>query len=247
MNGTSFRTLKSAPIVEAVLDFRVPALNVDPGLLERWKDAFIGSFAEMEEGRRVEGIVQVVAGTVSQSLSDSGVRSLLFRSEARQEAVRVDDSGFSFSKLRPYTTWADVLASAKRWWSEFERITHPGSPHRLALRYINQFTIPSGLAAEEFLTAPPFVPANFGSNELRATLTRQTLVDTSSTVASRFVQAVEVGETGIRVLIDIDSFDVGEFDPQASEFWERFEMLRTVKNTIFFGAITPYAVEEFDK
>ena len=66
--------------------------------------------------------------------------------------------GFTFSKLRPYSDWENVLAEAQRLWTHYTTVAPIEFAHRLAVRYINNFSIPAGRGIQEYITDPPVVP-----------------------------------------------------------------------------------------
>jgi uncharacterized protein (TIGR04255 family) len=243
----SYPTLKTAPITEAVIDLRVAtSVPFTPEVLQRWRDAFAPSFPKIEEQRKLEGLVELVDGGLRQSMSDHGVRRLVMRSEDRGEAVIVSDNGFAFSKLRPYTDWPHVFASARDLWALYARTAEPESLTRLAVRYINHFGIPSASSLGDYLEAPPALPVTVAMSEVDNLFRRLVLRETETDIETVVVQAIDFGGGEVTVVLDIDSSLSGSFVPN-DEVWTHFEELRAAKNRIFFGSITRRAEEEFNR
>jgi uncharacterized protein (TIGR04255 family) len=243
------RLLKNAPITEALIDIRAsPAGILAPEALGRLREVFGEAFPQVEDQRQGEFFIQLVEGRATQpTVSDLGITGLLFRSEERNEAVQVQQDGaFVFSKLRPYSSWEDVSGAARRFWLTYSSVVPVSQINRMAVRYINQFVIPAQRSVAAYLTAPPAIPDGIDTSPIKQSLSRLVLVGPAK-IVSRVTQATEAVESGTSVLIDIDCFREVQFAPTEESFWSSLEELRRMKNRIFFGSITPFAVEEFDK
>lgn len=247
MEGSRYPALKSAPITEAVIDMRVSrAAPFRAELLKLFRNEFVAYFPEVEEQRQVEAVVELATGGVlRQSMSDNGVRRLVMRSQERAEALIVTDGGFAFSKLRPYSTWPQVFDAARRWWARYSEVAGVELLSRVAVRYINQFTIPMS-ALSEYLYSPPAPPRTVESGELQESFTRLALHDPEAEVDTILVQAVTFTDRGVSVILDIDASLSGAF-PANDDLWAHFTELRDAKNRIFFGSITAVAQKEFNR
>ena len=182
-----------------------------------------------------------------QSTIGEGVRGAVFRSRAGDEVVQARDDGFSFSKLPPYTNFDEVIAAAKRYWPIYYRLAPVDFVPRVAVRYINQFVIPRSHRADEYLTAPATEPEDIAPHVVTGALKRLSLIDPGPGIQSTVIQVTEPVDMGTGVLIDIDSYRIGNFKPEGDAFWELFKELRDAKNRIFFGSIHELAAEAFDK
>ena len=244
----SYPTLRNAPITEAVIDLRVAAaLPFTPDLLQRYRDQFVSAFPQIEEQRRVEALFESVeGGPVRQSMSDYGVKRLVMRSDDRNEAVMVSDTGFAFSKLRPYTDWPHVFTAAKEFWLRYADVAKVEGLARLAVRYINHFPVSRGSSLSDFLEAPPELPKTVTLGEVQSVFRRLALRDIRTDIETVVVQAITLGADEATVVLDIDASLSGSF-PANEEMWTYFEELRAAKNRIFFGSITPHAEEEFNR
>lgn len=243
----AYPTLRNAPITEAVIDFRVSTSKpFTAELLATMRDRLAAAFPVVEEQRSVEQVVEVVNGRVRQPVADQGVRRIVLRSEERQEAVLVSDSGFGFSKLRPYTNWEDVFSSAQRWWAHYLAAADVESVNRVAVRYINRFSVAGG-QVEAYLEAPPRLPKDVPSDGLANVFSRLLFRDGETETETAVVQFIEWSGPDASVLMDIDASRSGRFSPDDEGFWGLFRELRAAKNRIFFGSITTHAREEFDQ
>jgi uncharacterized protein (TIGR04255 family) len=243
----TFPTLAKAPIREAVIAVTVSLRSpLGPEGRSRLKGSFRAVFPVAEELRGFEGMVQIVEGRVTQSVNDQGVSGLLLRSERGDEVLQVREDGFSFSKLRPYSSWDRVFASAQAAWRKYAEVADIDLATRLAVRYINQFPIPSPSALPSYLTAPPSLPGGLDNVRLRGALARLFFEEERTGITCRLTRATEETPEGMAVIIDIDAAATGTFEHTEAGFWETFTHLRTLKNKAFFGSLTPDALKDFD-
>jgi uncharacterized protein (TIGR04255 family) len=78
---------------------------------------------------------------------------------------------------------------------------------------------------------------------MRLVLPYPDLVSTGIVTAA--VEPPSAEPTSLTLLLDIDVFREGQFDPGGPELWEMLERLRNLKNTIFEGSLTRKAKELF--
>ncbi len=224
------RNLKHAPITEAVIDLRVKARGDFVSYIPALRTAFLESFGTVEE----------------QAGDQIGPHGLIFPKTPQSEAVQTSESGFAFSKLRPYTSWEDVLDSARRYWAVYRQVVNVEVVSRIGVRYINQFHVRSDEGLGEYLTSPPQVPETVAGLEVTNTLSRFVL-KSDAAVSARALYSTRADDSGKLVIIDVDASKLGDFDPDTFGMWQTLEELRRMKNRIFFGSITERAAEEFDR
>ncbi len=239
--------LTNAPIVEAVIDYRVlrregtvadSFAGLTPALGSQYSKALLLHSVEarfgMEHGKSIEPTT-----TTSAMGWQYSAGSLVAQ-------FRID--GFTFSKLEPYTTWEEVFAEASRLWQLYVAKAQPPEVIRVAVRYINRLRVPVPAELSEYLAAPP-VLASPSPQRLRQFLCRMAVDDPSRNISAVVVQASEplIGQEAIALLIDIDAFkenlSVAPTDPSLPE---TFGQLRDLKNEIFFASLTEKAVEMYE-
>jgi len=243
--------LDRAPITEAVIDIRVQLPETATAeLLAVLPPDLAGEYSNREELHVFQGELQLQlpAGLVQHSRSDMGIRGYRFISTTRNAVVQMRLDGFTFSKLRPYTDWENVLEESQRLWAHFATVAPIEIAHRLAVRYINNFPIPAGRRIQDYLTDPPVVPEDLPHRTaIRSALSRLVLIDPENQVNSIVTKGLEVSHgNGIAVVIDIDSYKAGEFPVADGSFWNEFAQLHETKNRIFFGSLTPTATQDFE-
>jgi uncharacterized protein (TIGR04255 family) len=177
-----------------------------------------------------------------------GVQGYLFISQPRTEVVQLRLDGFTFSRLRPYTNWEEVLRAARRLWNHYANVAPVEAVVRVAVRYINNFSIPPGRYPADYLTTQPAMPEGLQRISIRSSLSRLLLHDLATGANSVVAQALEHANGSVTaVVIDIDSYKTEEdFGLSGEAFWPHLEQLRDLKNRIFFGSITEAAAQEFE-
>ena len=237
--------LQNAPIVEAIIDFRVV-----------WQEHVSAeTFADLgssigEQYTKTGSIqsLQTRFGVDNGKLLDPWQlqTSLGFRYQTATEIAQFRLDGFTFSKIAPYTTWGEVSAEAFRLWKVYVNAAKPRQVSRVAVRYINQMQLPAVKDLGEYLTAPPQLPEPIPQT-VRDFLTRVNVRDEIRNASAVILQALEprMDPSSISLLLDIDAFREVYETLDDSGLLAVFERLRELKNEIFFASITESIVEKY--
>ena len=177
---------------------------------------------------------------------DLGVDGYLFESSDKLQIVQFRLDGFTFSRLRPYQTWESLRDEAQRLWGIYKESVNPIGASRLAVRYINQLDVALPANANEYFTKPPQTSSD-ASSGIESFFSRM-VVNHPEGISSIVIQAFEKPENSVttRLLLDIDVFklttlkidDRKTWEIEERKIWEAFELLRQIKNKIFFSSIT---------
>jgi uncharacterized protein (TIGR04255 family) len=168
------------------------------------------------------------------------------RSADGRRVVQLQLDGFTFSWLRPYSTWQDLRDEAQRLWAIYARYARPEAIVRTAVRYINHIALPPPVHdLDEFFAALPDLPDAW-PRTVTSFLYRTALIDLASGHQAVVTQISETGkEPGSLVfLLDIDCFSTAAFPDEAAA-WETLDRLRGLKNRIFFDSVTERTLETF--
>ena len=263
MNETTppFPHLSKAPIVEAMIDFRVRLPeDFDIACFKALHPQFQAEYPKVEDKKLVEHLLEQMPGKdVTHSVKDHGIHGYFFRSADDANIVQFRRDGFTFNRLKPYTSWEQVFPEATRFWKLYVETCRPIDISRIAVRYINRLMLPGPqLEFTEYLAAPPALPGGETSSlakfdaPLAATpqlvsgfVSRVVINDADSHITAAVVQALEPPSEDryIPVILDIDVFqqNVSNLSPDA--VLTRFEKLRDMKNRAFFGSITNKTLE----
>src|SRR5438034_2600089 len=136
----------SAPITEALIDIRVQIPEqVSPPRLELLHKQIQNEYPNKKarRGWAQKFEFKVPEGSMAADSKDLGVDGYLFSSADEKQVVQYRLDGFTFSRLRPYLQWNQILEEAKRLWVIYAEAVKPILLTRLALRYINSIEIPS--------------------------------------------------------------------------------------------------------
>ncbi len=245
-----FPVLTNAPIREALID-----VQFAPEI----------SFEQIElKFRRIEaryGALQAMdAMDLSIEVNDTGTVIHTPQVKLGYRAVSIDGlfvfqirkNGLSMSRLRPYEHWASLLEEFKIAWDAFDLNEGERVLTRIAVRYINEITLPKAESVEidDFLAYGPKIPRSpplflnsfFSRNEIvdlaqdKMIIVNQALVRDALTTNG----APQVS----RLLLDIDTFTPANPNSkvfEASTLQTHLESLRHVKNEIFNEHTTPKA------
>jgi uncharacterized protein (TIGR04255 family) len=239
--------LRNAPIVEAVIDFRVLRKEgASPDRFAALQSAIGSRYSQADLMQSVEAqfTINQEKGPISSAVAAPiGWR---YRGGSMVAQFRVD--GFTFSKLDPYTTWEDVFSEALRLWAIYVRLAEPSEIVRIAVRYINRLQVPLPARISDYLEAPPVLPLPI-PQQLRQFLSRFAIDDVTRNASAVIVQASEplIGPPAIVLLIDIDAFMENlAVAPDYPRLAEMFLQLRDLKNEIFFASITEKTAEIYE-
>jgi uncharacterized protein (TIGR04255 family) len=248
------RHLNNAPIVEAIIDIRAKLRdNFDVHEFLPLKEALINNYPVVETRREFElgGKIEVSGkrevGKFEQTFADKGIIGYLFKSHDGEKVVQFRKDGFTFSRLKPYTNWQEVVEEAKRLWKLYVDKASPEVITRIAVRYINQLDIPLPINNfAQYLTAPPIIPENLPQDVCHF-LTKITILDEKTGIMANIIQGLQSisKKDYVAIMLDIDVFkskESGSIGFTESELWPTFEQLRDLKNRIFFDSITEETV-----
>jgi uncharacterized protein (TIGR04255 family) len=244
---TKFPHLARAPVVEALVDFRVrpsPAFDVKifEDLNARLKDRY-PTIAPIREFLATIGIEEGKPSGPGVVETHKGFR---FEGADSRLVVMMTADGCTISRLKPYETWEKLIEEARLIWELYVSTVQPEAVIRVATRFINRVEIPLPLADfDEYLTSPPQVPKNL-PQYVSEFLSRMVINDPNDGITIVLTQALEpILQTSsyLPVLLDIDVFKGDTYEPRGLEIWKLLERFRDIKNETFFASLTPKALE----
>jgi uncharacterized protein (TIGR04255 family) len=242
--------LSRAPIIEAIIDFRIEPEKEFP--LNKLSDlvAKVGDTYPQHEKRNLfESRVKIMPSQrqISQSTHEKGLHGFFFKSEDEQNIAQFRVDGFTFNHLEPYTSWDPIFTEAKRLWGVYADIMAPEFVTRIAVRYINRLKLPLSIKElSQYLTILPQIPDDLPKS-VSSFLIKMVLVEEQTGLMANITQALESGIVSdhVPIIFDIDVYREGRFKPNDPEIWRVFGDLREMKNRIFFRYITDNTVELF--
>ena len=239
-----------APITEALVDIQVVGPE-DVGLpeLRRFNEGSEARWPKVHTQLQWANQLHLEGATNTSTLtSKHGVRGFVFLSEDGKEVVQVRRDGFTFSRLHPYTSWADLRAGASEAWSRYRELARPSAVRRIGLRYINRLHLPAGpLELQEWFRLQPSTPDELGP--LSDLLLRVVLRHPDD---ARYAALVTLGtappeaDNASAFLLDVDTWVEQEL-PSDDGLWSTLDDLREFKNDVFFGSLTPTTLDRLQQ
>ncbi len=242
------RHLNNAPIVEAIIDFRVMlSPDFDPKIFASIKENLHTKYPKVQVGHMISGSIKIKDDKpIIEPPEDMGIKGYKFTSDDGKEVAQFRIDGFTFSRLHPYTKWEQVLEEAKRLWKLYASKASPKAINRIAVHYINRLDIPSPVEDfADYLTSPPVLPSRL-PQELSQYLFRLVIHENelSAGIVQTLVKSPKKKHIGI--IMDIDVFKASKGGINEDGIWPTFDRLRELKNRIFFNLITEKTARLFE-
>jgi uncharacterized protein (TIGR04255 family) len=245
----NIRYLPHAPIREAIIDCRVKAPDsFRPVAFHSLKHEIGSDYPRIDEQVGFEGQLKVEKDQLSQSARQTGLMGVVFRSTNGENVAQFRIDGFTFSRLRPYTSWESIFPEAFRLWKLYEKQMVPEFITRIAVRYINELRIPIQLGDfSEYLNSPPIVPPDL-PRQIAGFLTRIVIPASEFGAEATITQAM-VGPADpnfVNIILDVDVHRSRQYEISDETIRSEFEQLRQLKNRIFFSSITEKTARLFE-
>lgn len=247
MDLPSFPKLASPPIHEATLDIRIRARpGVKPEDLAPLRLVLEDRFPSVEVMRSLEATFELKAGQrPTAKTSEAQQVGLLFRSADGKLILQARVDGMTLSRLKPYSSFDEIFPVFVDCWQSYVKATNPSGATRIAMRFINRFDIPHSGKLQTYLTIPPAAPIDDVS--MVASFHRDVFQFTDRPYSAIVTTALEpsIDGSSSTILLDVDAFCEGAFELTKDAIKKTFLELRTIKNQVFFAALTPNALEPF--
>jgi len=243
------RYLKNAPIREAILDFRVKARQgFHAQEFEALRTRLRDQFPKMDKRSRFETMVQMSEGGAQSKTQDLGLQGYFFKSEDERNVAQFRIDGFTFNRLRPYTSFDEILPLAMEMWDVYCGVAKPEVVTRLAVRCINDIPLPGSLIElEEYLRAAPTIPPELPQG-LSSYVSRVTIHQDEPRLTANIFQAYQSDITTrqIKVILDIDVYKQHQYAVDEPAISDTLQQLRAFKNRIFFNVLTDETLRQFE-
>ncbi|MFT4641268.1 MAG: hypothetical protein ACI8T1_004605 [Verrucomicrobiales bacterium] len=230
-----------APIVEAVFDIQCKVKDgFDLKGLKAAASAKLGNDYPTARDQFIS-THQITPDGVS---LNQGLRGFHFHSADSKQIVQFRSDGFTFNRLVPYTSWNALQPQAKQLWEVFNTLAPVEEVSRIALRYINRLLLPTGVPLSDWLHVRPasdtldgLTPTGF--------LTRIQFTDGQGNLGAVNVTTQPAQGQELPILLDIETTRIKAFDLNNEELWQIFLDLRTLKNRLFDGSLTPACLDHY--
>ncbi|HET7231057.1 MAG TPA: TIGR04255 family protein [Longimicrobium sp.] len=241
------RHLSRAPLTEALVDFRIPPHS--PSIreaLEALAERLGDEYPNKDEQEQVGAHIELARGEVVAEPIVNRFYGFLCRSQDGLSIAQFRIDGFTYNRLRPYTSWKELLPEAMRLWGLYCQATGCEGVIRLGLRYINHLSIPSGAALSDYLLLGPAISPTLPGN-VQEFLTRVVLHDIPDDLTAAVTVVVEpIGAEDKSVLLDVDAFSEMHAPADSPTVEETLQVLHDFKNRIFFNSLTDAAIRRYE-
>ena len=244
---SDYPNLPNAPIQEALVDLRC---KLPDGLGVSAFDDLRAKLADSYPDQKPRRVFQAQFGVRGEeafvATEDAVVDGYLLKTADGKKFAQFRLDGFTYNWLRPYDSWKSLRQEAMSLWEDYVSVVTPEEVTRIALRYINRFSIELPAELNTILRVPPELPPEIPSG-IAQFLFRWIVDDPETNARCHITQSSEDSKEANHtdIIVDIDCFVMGTPGFPLEDLWDRLDELRVLKNRIFFNSLTPEALEMF--
>jgi uncharacterized protein (TIGR04255 family) len=236
-----------APIVEAIIDLQVRYDTEDASVLQKRFDDFSKEHSSDLPGilpislfqmglQRTPGVPNLQTNF---GQSQVGLRLATVQND---RVLQVQQRGFTFSHMPPYTEWTTFRKEALAYWDSYIKICGVRDVTRLALRYINRIVInQESIQLKDYFQIYPEMPKGMPDDItgyfMQVHIPQVDMPKESIAILNMALERPETPQT-ISVLLDFDIFLSAEYEAHSLLVWDYLDQLRDRKNKIFESCIT---------
>jgi uncharacterized protein (TIGR04255 family) len=246
-----FPHLQHAPIVEAVIEIRSRAeVAWNEGVVSQWLKPKLSDYPQIASQNEFQQEVRFGLGREPEAKQhDLGWKGLRFQSADGCHIAQFNRDGFLFSRLPLYQNWEQLRDEGMRLWNIHAELARPTEAQRLGLRFINRFVLPvQEMKFEDYIQPHPTPPRDLDLPFL-GFFHHETLVVPTSPYAINVARTIQLPQDprsqGLAIILDIDVFTLQPFELRQDLLVTRLAEMRWLKNKVFFGSVTPKALESF--
>lgn len=246
-----FPHLPSAPIVEAVIQWRARADR-------QWKaddlrDELLKRLPEFPESRpQHQFTFEAEFGDSDTARHERTVRWVGFRLESidKRYISQFNRDGVTFSRLEPYNDWISFSKEARRHWHVFRELASPTEVQRLGVRFINRIELVELSNLDTILTQPPkcLHQLDLPVSGFLYQSTHEVPEYPFCINVSRTVQPASPPQRdGYGLILDIDVYTTRALECDDAEIDRHLAMMRSLKNMVFFSLLKEDALKPFKR
>lgn len=243
--------LSNAPIVEAVIEFGiVPPAGVTVETLDSMRRRIEASYGPMDDLYSLTGqfTFDSKTGTTTSDVEERSHVGFRTATPKSERLVTLTTSSLAFHKLKPYSSWDEVLPEAWTLWEMYREQLRPEGVRRISARYVNHLDLPAPERLRDYLTKIPSVDEK---HLVRGYAKLLQIRDRDSDLLANLVEQLSINKKsdGLRVNITIDNdvYAEGHLEPSDDKgLRERLELIHGLKNKLFREALTEKAIAFYE-
>jgi uncharacterized protein (TIGR04255 family) len=244
--STSNHCYARPPVVEAIIDLHL-AFDTPPSP-DSYKACIDRLSADFPLHTPINTVKVGVNTSESNATYEQNQVGYRLSSDTNSRVLQLKNNAFTVSQLPPYPGWSDFFEMAKLSWTAYLEAFKPIKVTRVAVRFINKVVIPAGrVELEDYFNLGYKIPNNIQQDTvaflLQLALPQQ---DIEGVVCNlNFVQTPSEKPDTVSLVLDLDLYKSGEFDPSSDDVLGLISKMRTRKNEIFESCITDKTRELF--
>ena len=180
--------------------------------------------------------------------STSGWLGMEFRDKEKQFVLRLQKDGISYHKLKPYTSFTDILPQLKELWWKYCEIFQPAGVSQIGLRFVNRIELPNDVTAEnlsDYLSVVPHVKLP-SETDIKNILSRVHVESNELSGYISFSNVSTIQPSIEAVILDIDTWKSHDSSASNQVIWNDFSELRAFKNKLFLESLTEKCLSLFN-
>ncbi len=231
--------LDDAPIIEAVVDIDcdMPSDFTLAAVEAEATNRFLDAYPETKKSFLQQQQIQFRPQEPPQVTATQALRALQFFSGDSLQLVQVRSNGYSFNRLRPYSSLDDYLPEIQRTWQLFVELAAPVQVRKIALRYINRILLPmeaGRVPLDRYLRLGPRLPEEHEFTYLGFLNQYSAIEPGSGNALTITLTSQPMEQQGLPLIFDIETRR--EFGAQPGN-WDELKKvilsLRKLKNRVF--------------
>lgn len=170
--------------------------------------------------------------------------------DENKNVLRIQRTHLSFHFFNKYVKWDNMLSEFQSIWKEFSSMIQVLEINRVALRYINQISVPNELpnGIQDVVNLLPLVPADV-SDTLEGFFMQLNIPGNAENLKGVVTETILPADSSRplpSILLDINVIQSENLNNEVALF-NAFNALRKFKNQIFFGCITERTLKSFNQ
>jgi uncharacterized protein (TIGR04255 family) len=245
------RQLRTPPIIEALIDFRVLlSAPISKDSLRPLIEEVRQEFPEVHEQQHFEAAFRVEDGRMVPPEAREIFQGVRLTKNDGNRQVQFRTDGFTFNNVGQYIGGDALIAEALALWPRYVAVARPDKVTRLAMRYINRLMdLPwrQGDPFGRFLGAAAELPEP-GPQAVTEFLSRTVAHDArgpTAIVTQNFGPGPDP-QHPFQITLDVDVFVQELLPTEPAELRPKLDTLRDVKNRAFFSLLTEEAVKLYE-
>lgn len=234
-----YKKLKTTPIKEIIfnISYSENIKNEDlerfcsvPEILEEFKDVKQGFAANIKAGKD---------RALTTHISNDG-----YMLKSDMHVIQVKVGSFAFHKVKGYEDFEGLFNRLSSFWKSYLEVTGDLTINNISLRYLNFIEVSEGEDVDRLIHVKVDHPYGY---EIKNKLLQLHFTDKNSPDLNINV-VITKGKDGLRNGLILDIFlnhAIKDNQKDYSEVFNKFNLMREVKNDIFFKTLTDYTLNKY--